>query len=90
MVEKWLLEVQQTMIVSLKEVMGEAVAEYVQEPRGEWVLQWPGQVVIAASTVFWTADVTAAIDQGTLKVLVHCLIHVHSFSVGLTCFLILI
>ena len=56
------------MIVSLKEVMSKAVRMYVKEPRGKWVLEWPGQVVIAASTVHWTTDVSEAIEQHTLKV----------------------
>jgi len=68
MVEKWLLQVQQTMILSLKEVMTKAVNSYDEVPRNKWVLEWPGQVVIAASTVYWTADVSKAIEQGTLKV----------------------
>ena len=68
MVEKWLLQVQQTMIVSLKDVMSNAVAAYTQDPRRKWVLEWPGQVIIAASTVFWTIDVSSAIENGTLKV----------------------
>ena len=66
--EKWLLQVQQTMIVSLKDVTSKAVAAYTEEPRKSWVLQWPGQVVIAAGTVYWTTDVTNAIERGTLKV----------------------
>ncbi len=69
MVEKWLLQVQQTMIVSLKDVTSDAVTAYTQEPRKKWVLDWPGQVIIAASTVYWTADVSDAIEHGTLKVL---------------------
>lgn len=68
MVEKWLLQVQQTMILSLKDVMSNAVAAYNQDPRRKWVLEWPGQVIIAASTVFWTIDVSSAIENGTLKV----------------------
>ena len=68
MVEKWLLQVQQTMVISLKDVMTNAVAAYAQDPRRKWVLEWPGQIIIAASTVYWTADVTSAIEQGTLKV----------------------
>ena len=56
------------MIISLKDVMSKAVVAYTQDPRRDWVLQWPGQVVIAASTVYWTADVTNAIEHGTLKV----------------------
>ena len=66
--EKWLLQVQQTMIVSLKDVMSNAVTAYLNDPRRKWVLEWPGQIIIAASTVYWTADVTSAIEQGTLKV----------------------
>ena len=68
MVEKWLLQVQLTMISSLKDVTGKAVTAYVEEPRRKWVLEWPGQVVIAASTIYWTQDVTDAIEHGTLKV----------------------
>ena len=69
MVEKWLLQVQQTMIISLKDVMSNAVTAYDQDPRRKWVLDWPGQIIIAASTVYWTTDVTDAIKNGTLKVL---------------------
>ena len=68
MVEKWLLQVQLTMISSLKDVMMKSVTAYEVVPRGKWVLEWPGQVIIAASTVYWTADVTKAIEEGTLKV----------------------
>ena len=68
MVEKWLLQVQQIMILSLRDVMTQSVAAYVDDPRRKWVLEWPGQIVIAASTVYWTADVTTAIQEGTLKV----------------------
>lgn len=43
---------------SLREVMGESVDAYPKTPRKSWVLNWPGQVVIAASTIYWTAEVT--------------------------------
>ena len=68
MVEKWLLQVQETMILSLQDVMKESVTAYEEKPRDKWVLEWPGQVVIAASTIYWTKDVTDAIESGTLKV----------------------
>ncbi|XP_028166172.1 dynein heavy chain 1, axonemal-like [Ostrinia furnacalis] len=32
-------------------------------PRAEWVLRWPGQVVIAGSQTAWTAGVEAAIED---------------------------
>lgn len=37
-----------------------------QQPRGEWVLSWPGQVVIAGCQVFWTTEVSEALEQGDL------------------------
>ena len=66
--EKWLLQVQEGMIQSLKDVMIRAVTGYTQVPRTQWVIEWPGQVVIAASSIYWTADVSNAIVNGTLKV----------------------
>ena len=35
-------------------------------PRTEWVLQWPGQVVIAGCQTKWTSEVTAALEKGDL------------------------
>lgn len=40
----------------------------VQLPRKKWVLQWPGQVVICASSIFWTTEVSEAIVNNTLPV----------------------
>lgn len=37
-------------------------------PRKTWVLQWPGQVVICVSSIFWTEEVSEAIRKGTLPV----------------------
>ena len=46
------------MKLSLREVTIKAVDAYASTPRCDWVLSWPGQVVLAASTVHWTAEVT--------------------------------
>lgn len=35
-------------------------------PRTEWVLQWPGQVVIAGCQTMWTTEVSEALDNGVL------------------------
>lgn len=37
-----------------------------QKPHLEWVISWPGQVVIVGSQVFWTAEVSKAVEQGDL------------------------
>ena len=58
LVEKWLLQVEEVMKLSLREVTAKAVEAYRTTPREEWVLNWPGQVVLAGSGVHWTAEVT--------------------------------
>ena len=57
------------MILSLKDVTKNSVTAYAEDPRNQWVLNWPGQAVIAVSTIYWTRDVTEAIETGNLKVL---------------------
>ena len=52
------------MKLSLREVMAEAVEAYPKTPRKEWVLNWPGQVVLASSTIHWTAEVTQVWTRG--------------------------
>lgn len=39
---------------------------FVQVPRTEWVLSWPGQVVIAGCQTFWTAEVSESLEKGDL------------------------
>ena len=46
------------MKLSLREVMAKAVESYSTMPRDEWVLAWPGQVVLASSTIHWSSEVT--------------------------------
>ncbi|KAH3881436.1 hypothetical protein DPMN_005362, partial [Dreissena polymorpha] len=61
LVEIWLSKVEEKMKLSLKEVSLKATDGYGKTSRREWVLQWPGQVVLAASQIHWTAEVTQAI-----------------------------
>ena len=35
-----------------------------ETPRDKWVLEWPGQVVLAVSQIFWTKDVADTLRQG--------------------------
>lgn len=43
---------------SIKNVMAEAVRSYSQTKRIDWVLDWPGQVVLACDLIYWTSEVT--------------------------------
>lgn len=50
------------MKLSLREVCQKATQAYSKIPRGEWVLQWPGQIVLAASQIHWTSEVTQVMN----------------------------
>ncbi|XP_018409373.1 PREDICTED: dynein heavy chain 3, axonemal-like [Nanorana parkeri] len=63
LVEQWLHEVEKIMKLSLHEVMNQSIKAYAKSLRKEWVLQWPGQVVLASSMVHWTTGVSKAFDQ---------------------------
>lgn len=63
-VEKWLLEVQDTMLRSVHDVMVTSTEAYTVEPRTNWVCEWPSQVVLNVSQIFWTREVHEAIGNG--------------------------
>ncbi|KAI9224346.1 dynein heavy chain and region D6 of dynein motor-domain-containing protein [Blastocladiella britannica] len=65
-VEEWLLRVESEMKSSLRDVLRRAIAAYPSTKREEWVTQWPGQLVLAGSQVYFTAAVTKAIETGDL------------------------
>lgn len=43
------------------------VLVYFQRSRSEWVLAWPGQLVIAGSQTYWTAEVSEALQKKDLN-----------------------
>jgi len=53
-VEKWMLQIEDQMINSLKDLCKQALAAYPITERTEWGKMWPGQVVLAVSQIFWT------------------------------------
>lgn len=38
---------------------------YAEEAREDWVLDWPGQVVLCVSQIYWTTEVHEALGAGT-------------------------
>lgn len=68
LVEKWLIQVELLMMQSIAEIINTAVKEYINSKRDEWILKWPGMVVLCAATVNWTAEVENAIEQKSLSV----------------------
>jgi dynein heavy chain len=42
---------------SLVNIVKESVEAYKNTPRKDWVIDWPGQIVLAGSQIYWTAEV---------------------------------
>ncbi|KAH9628460.1 hypothetical protein HF086_005913 [Spodoptera exigua] len=70
MVERWLQQLEQQMIVSLRDVASEAIASYATLRREDWVLVWPGQIVQAGSCVEYTIETIEAIETNTIPELI--------------------
>ncbi|XP_050760847.1 dynein axonemal heavy chain 1 [Gymnogyps californianus] len=66
-VEDWLLEVEKSMKASVRDNIERSIGVYPETPRTTWVLQWPGQVVIAGCQIFWTKEVSEALEAGDLS-----------------------
>ncbi|XP_072203968.1 dynein axonemal heavy chain 1 [Excalfactoria chinensis] len=65
-VEEWLLEVEKSMKASVRDNIERSVGVYPETPRTTWVLQWPGQVTIVGCQIFWTKEVSEALESGDL------------------------
>lgn len=58
------VQVEAGMVESVHETCKLGVAAYAQTAREKWVLEWPGQVVLVVTGIYWTLDVTNALTQG--------------------------
>lgn len=73
MVEKWLSQVEELMLASMRDIAEESVLAYFTDVREEWVLSWPGQIVICSSQVHWTSEVYESFEEhSTLSYLHKC------------------
>lgn len=57
-----LLQVEAGMVESMQEVCRQGLEVYAATPRTSWVLQWPSQVVLAISAIYWTQEVSEAMQ----------------------------
>jgi dynein heavy chain len=63
-VEKWMLQLEQIMVSSIRDITLEAFDDYSVKERIQWVQDWPGQVVLSVTGAFWTSNTHVAINKG--------------------------
>ena len=57
------------MFVSLRDVLEKSIQAYLEVSRVKWVRDWPGQIALAVSQIYWTQGAHEAIrnQQGGMK-----------------------
>ncbi|KAJ1520032.1 hypothetical protein ONE63_004262 [Megalurothrips usitatus] len=63
-VERWLVGVEQQMLETVRDVIFRSWKVYSVHPRENWVCEWPGQVVLCVSQIYWTAEVHNCLKSG--------------------------
>lgn len=63
-VERWLLQVEEQMLSSIKDQTAKSVAAYRTTDRITWITKWPGMVVLAVSQIYWSADIELHLGSG--------------------------
>jgi dynein heavy chain len=71
-VERWLGEIESIQWDSIRTLTVASLDEYNKISRKQWILNWPAQVILGVSCVYWTAEVTSALTQGGGKPLIDC------------------
>ncbi|XP_012283270.1 dynein beta chain, ciliary [Orussus abietinus] len=62
-VEAWLNRLQDAMRVSIRHYFGEAVVTYEEKPREQWLFDYPAQVSLCGTQIWWTSEVNAAFER---------------------------
>ena len=69
-VEQWLIQVEDAMLASIREVTEKSFEEFTKKKREDWVIGRCGQAVLCIDMTFWTYDVEKAIREKGLDGLV--------------------
>lgn len=70
-VEKWLIELEDDMLTSIRLNIFNCLEDYVKASRKEWVKHWCGQAVLAITMTYWTTDCTTAINKSLRALIVY-------------------
>ena len=66
-VERWLVEMEESMRDTLKDVGRRAFEAYKETPRTQFVQEWTGMIVLAADCLYWTRDVETGMQEHGLE-----------------------
>ncbi len=56
-VEKWLLQTEEQMLLSIRVETSKSYANYSETKRTEWITKWPGMVVLCVSQIYWAIEI---------------------------------
>nr|XP_032639292.1 dynein heavy chain 11, axonemal isoform X5 [Chelonoidis abingdonii] len=62
-VEIWLQQLEETMCKTVHRHIMEAIAAYEEKPRDQWIFDYPAQVALTSSQIWWTTDVGIAFNR---------------------------
>ncbi|KAL8567586.1 hypothetical protein ACOMHN_054399 [Nucella lapillus] len=62
-VESWLNNLLNSMMATMRYEMSEAVAGYEEKPRDQWLFDYPAQVALCGTQIWWTTEVNAAFSR---------------------------
>lgn len=62
-VEVWLNRIQASMRCSLRQYMSDAVSAYEEKPREAWLFDYPAQVSLCGTQIWWTTEVNLAFSR---------------------------
>lgn len=62
-VEVWLNRIQDAMRSSLRYYMSDAVVAYEEKPREQWLFDYPAQISLCGTQIWWTTEVNIAFGR---------------------------
>ncbi|KAG8226803.1 hypothetical protein J437_LFUL002849 [Ladona fulva] len=62
-VEIWLRRLEDVMRKTIRHYFGEAISSYEEKPREQWVFDYPAQVSLCGTQIWWTTEVNIAFSR---------------------------
>ncbi|KAJ3023806.1 hypothetical protein HKX48_000940 [Thoreauomyces humboldtii] len=62
-VEVWLNRLVDMMRKTLRHSLGDSVTAYEEKPREQWIFDYPAQITLAGTQIWWTTEVNAAFSR---------------------------